>query len=240
MTEQRPSMLQGESFNLLVLPLINLRDFDFFTALVQEIERAPYFFQHAPVVLDLQGLTHFSQQEFAALVERMRECELMPVGVRNATEAQNAAAIAIGLGVFPMWRADGTSRPLSVPPEPAEAAARITADSAAADTLLIHEPIRCGQQVRAQQGDLVALRAVSTGAEIYTRGHIHVYGALRGRAFAGCDGDPTARIFCHSFEPELISIAGQWVVRDDIDERLIGQAVQISRAGRRLVIETVH
>jgi septum site-determining protein MinC len=70
-------------------------------------------------------------------------------------------------------------------------------------------------------------------------GHIHVYGALRGRALAGVSGDTGARIFCHSLEAELVSVAGYWRVREDLPELLIGKAVQIALDGERLAIEAL-
>src|SRR3546814_4007020 len=50
---------------------------------------------------------------------------------------------------------------------------------------VITAPVRSGRQIYAYQRDLVALASVSPGAELLADGHIHVYGALRGRALAG-------------------------------------------------------
>ncbi len=102
---------------------------------------------------------------------------------------------------------------------------------------LVTEPIRSGRQVYAREGDLVVLTTVSAGAELLADGHIHVYGALRGRALAGVAGDASARIFCRSLQAELVSIAGHWLVREDMDDHLIGRAVQIFLKGDLLVIE---
>ncbi len=102
---------------------------------------------------------------------------------------------------------------------------------------LVTEPIRSGRQVYAREGDLVVLTTVSAGAELLADGHIHVYGALRGRALAGVAGDASARIFCRSLQAELVSIAGHWLVREDMDDHLIGRAVQIYLNGDLLVIE---
>jgi septum site-determining protein MinC len=57
-------------------------------------------------------------------------------------------------------------------------------------------------------------------------GHIHVYGALRGRALAGVHGDQSARIFCRTMNPQLISIAGNFLVSDSIAEEFRQQAAQ--------------
>ena len=254
--EDRPALrLQGEAFTLPVLPLVDLREPGLLQSLLQEIARAPYFFRHAPVVLDMLGLSRFDRQDFCDLVACLRDCQLVPVGVRNGTEEQNQAAVALGLSVVPMWRTGGAREPTSgtaeqqaeqdeadgaaAAPIPTDPAPTDRALAAPASSVMISEPIRCGQQMRAPEGDLIALTTVSTGAELHARGHIHVYGALRGRAFAGCDGDKDARIFCRCFEPELVSIADQWLVREDIEDHLIGQSVQICLIGRRLIIEPV-
>ena len=103
-------------------------------------------------------------------------------------------------------------------------------------TLVIDEPVRSGRQIYAEGGDLVVMAKVGAGAEIRADGHIHIYGTLRGRAFAGAQGDTAARIFCRSFEAELVSIAGLWRVREDFDEELMGRPVQIHAEKDTLII----
>ncbi len=63
-------------------------------------------------------------------------------------------------------------------------------------TRIVTSPVRGGQQIYAQGGDLVVMAPVSAGAELLADGNIHVYGPLRGRALAGVKGDTRARIFC--------------------------------------------
>ena len=59
---------------------------------------------------------------------------------------------------------------------------------------------------------------MSHGAEVLADGNIHVYGALRGRALAGVQGDTNARIFCQDLDAELISIAGHYKISDEIQK----------------------
>jgi len=82
--------------------------------------------------------------------------------------------------------------------------------------LLITSPIRSGQQVYAQGGDLVVVASVSPGAELLADGNIHVYGTLRGRALAGINGDVKARVFCHKLQADLVAIAGHYKVFEDV------------------------
>ena len=78
----------------------------------------------------------------------------------------------------------------------------------------------------AKNGDLIINNLVGNGAEVIADGSIHVYGALRGRALAGAQGDEKARIFCQEFHAELVSIAGVYRVIEDIPSELRGKPVQ--------------
>ena len=251
--------LRGGSYTLLVLQLVDLKNPNFFQWLLDKIAQAPNFYRHAPVVLDLEGLAGLGPFNFAELGRRLRQHKLVPVGVQNGTDEQNQGAINAGLSVFPMWR---TAQPLEEPAAakpPAQQSEKPTEKPsvkpsvkpsikpsikpseppvrADGGTTLVTQPIRSGRQVYAQQGDLVVLSTVSAGAELLADGHVHVYGALRGRALAGVSGDTSARIFCRSLQAELVSIAGHWLVREDMDDHLIGRTVQIYLKGDLLVIE---
>ncbi|MBK6847545.1 MAG: septum site-determining protein MinC [Proteobacteria bacterium] len=116
------------------------------------------------------------------------------------------------------------------PPPPAPAMA-----TEALGSLLLTQPARSGQVIYAAHRDLVLLAPVNAGAELIADGHIHVYGALRGRALAGAHGDKAARIFCSSLEAELVSIAGEYLSADRLPERFRGKPTQIHLQGDELV-----
>lgn len=107
------------------------------------------------------------------------------------------------------------------------------------NTRVITEPVRSGQQIYARGGDLIVLAAVSQGAELLADGHIHVYGPLRGRALAGVTGDNHAHIFCMSLESELISVAGQYKISEDIATDAWQKSVDIFLEDGRLEIRTL-
>jgi septum site-determining protein MinC len=88
-------------------------------------------------------------------------------------------------------------------------------------------PVRSGQQVYAENRDLTVLAAVGAGAEVIADGSIHIYGALRGRALAGAQGNEKARIFCREFHAELVAVAGHYKVLDEIPKELHGKPVQV-------------
>ncbi|HAS82313.1 MAG TPA: septum site-determining protein MinC, partial [Verrucomicrobia bacterium] len=149
---------------------------------------------------------------------------MAPVGIRNGTPIQQAAARLAGLPTLPETRAGSAKKPDKT-------------ESVASLSRIVSHPVRSGQQIYAPDGDLIVLGAVSAGAEVIADGHIHIYGALRGRALAGVRGDVDTRIFCHSLEAELISIAGRYRISEQLDAADRGKAVQIHLMEDRLIIE---
>ena len=101
--------------------------------------------------------------------------------------------------------------------------------SATYEWILKHEP---GEWMYASHPSWV----LTHRPEIIADGHIHVYGALRGRAIAGATGDASARIFVGRLEAELVSIAGRYLVHEDIAPAHLGQRVQIVLQEQRVVI----
>jgi septum site-determining protein MinC len=253
-----PFQLRGGAFTVLVLRLDDPKDPTLFKLLADKIAQAPNFFRHAPVVIDLQNLAEAPPFNMAELGRRLRQHQLVPIGVQNATEEQNRAAINAGWSIFPEGRqaalreSHTAPRPVTAPlpaspGTPTVAVASIGAKTESGDAedevaagspaRLLTQPVRSGRQVYAHGGDLVVMSSISPGAELLADGHIHVYGALRGRALAGVSGDLTARIFCRSLEAELVSVAGYWRVREDIPEAIIGKPAQVFLEGERIAIE---
>lgn len=93
-------------------------------------------------------------------------------------------------------------------------------------SLLLESPVRSGQSIVFPDGDITVLGSVASGAEIMAGGSIHIYGALRGRAFAGLAGNSRARIFCNKVEAELLAIDGHYRIADDIESSLRSQPIQ--------------
>ncbi|RFC39595.1 MAG: septum site-determining protein MinC [Candidatus Nitrotoga sp. CP45] len=105
-------------------------------------------------------------------------------------------------------------------------------------TMIINKPVRTGQRIYAEGSNLVVLGVVNAGAELIADGDIHIYAPLRGRAIAGAQGNENARIFVHSLEAELISVAGCFkVFENGIPENLRGKPVQVHLNGSDLIIQ---
>ncbi|MCV2509410.1 MAG: septum site-determining protein MinC, partial [Neisseriaceae bacterium] len=81
-------------------------------------------------------------------------------------------------------------------------------------TVIIDRPVRSGQQIYAENSDLVVTSLVSEGAEIVADGNIHAYAPVRGRVFAGASGDLNAQIFILSMQAQLVCIAGIYRIFD--------------------------
>jgi septum site-determining protein MinC len=96
-------------------------------------------------------------------------------------------------------------------------------------SLLVDRPVRSGQAIVFEHGDVTIVGPVASGAEVIAGGSIHIYGPLRGRAIAGLRAGGTARIFCRKLEAELVAVDGLYRTAEHWGEGLHGRAVQIQR-----------
>lgn len=186
-------------------------------------ENSPGFFAGRPVVLDLNILKP-EVSEVASLV-----AELGERGIRiYAIEAHGMDFLGPDLppllkGARPATiakpEAETQAEPDAAAPAPAE-------ELPATNTLVVDQPVRSGQSIYHPQGDVVVLGSVSSGSEIIAGGSIHIYGTLRGRAFAGATGNGKARIFCRKNEAELLAVDGWYRTAEDMESSTYGRPVQ--------------
>ena len=190
----------------------------------------PDFFATQPLVADLSALQDFKpDSKWLKTLKRIFERHQLPlVGVCGAP-IERSALIAAGLAEVTI-SADNKTKTVAAekseaaPPPPPPAAPAIKA----APTKLIRHNIRSGQRIIAKGGDLVIIGTVSPGAEIYADGNITVYGALRGRAFAGGQDETAAYIYCYELDAELISIAGFYQDKEQLQANPVRKNVLIS------------
>lgn len=230
-----PLEVRGRFLTAVVLPVAGAADDAFYAALDALLQKSPHFFADAPLVLDIEradGLQ--TADDFLALLRNLRARKLTPIGIQNATSRQSAEGAGAGLTTLPAGRVT----PLERKPRPTLAAAKPAEPTPA--TRLVTEPVRSGQRVVAERGDLVVVASVGSGAELIAHGNVHVYGRLRGRALAGVNGDRTARIFCGSLEAELIAIAGLYKTSDDLGADVSGKRVQAFLESDSLCIEVLR
>src|SRR3954468_21997216 len=220
--------------------------------LAEKVRNAPNLFQHAPVVLDLSHLKALPDLETVRdLFARIKEAGMAPVGLSYGTTENEQIARSLDVPLFAKFRAaferDGKSEPVVEAPKPRERRrepepaatpqAAPQSEGVAVIGLVHDKPVRSGQQVYARGRDLILTKLVANGAEVIADGSIHVYGALRGRALAGAQGDASARIYCHEFHAELVSIAGQYRVFETMPDELRGQRVQAWLDGDKLMVQ---
>lgn len=203
-------------------------------ALRDKVQKAPEFFRCAPVILDISELDPDQERiDFRAFVQLLRDMDLAPIGVRGGNQIQQKAAQHAKLVVLGDVRhetAATASAPEATPaPQPA----------ASVPAKLIEHPVRSGQRIYAAGSDLVVLSQVSPGAELIADGNIHVYGAMRGRAFAGFQGDLEARIFCCDLQAELISIGGHYKTSENLDKSTQGKPVQVYLKENALIVADI-
>lgn len=182
-------------------------------------ENSPGFFAGRPVVLDLNALKP-SAREIGTLVALLAER-----GIRvYAIEAD--AVEALGTDLPPLLKG-AKSTVLDGPAASTDTAAPAKKDDAAEPkSLIIKAPVRSGQSVFHPQGDVTVLGSVGSGSEIIAGGSIHIYGTLRGRAFAGAAGNAEARIFCQKNEAELLAVDGWYRTADDMEPSSRGRPIQ--------------
>jgi septum site-determining protein MinC len=245
---------KSSTFSVPVLVLVGNDVITIEQQLQEKIQQAPEFFKNSPLVFDLQELNkHDLDIDVTELTHVIRKLGLLPIGIRGGAAQQNQQALDLGIpvhsghiardGVYAANQsgtgaastAASSVTPKQQIPEPESAP---EPQAVAAITTMITQPVRSGQRIYAS-GDLVILAQVSAGAEILAEGNIHVYGSLRGRALAGVQGNTEARIFCSDLQAELISIAGNYKISEDMKSPALNQPVQIYLQNHTLVIKDI-
>lgn len=211
---------------------------DWLVDLDMAIRRSAGFFAGRPAVLDLAN-TAFAEPELAVLIKELEARDIRIMGIEGADPA------ALGPGLPPVLtggRAASGGEMIRAAPEP-EAKPKPAAkapEPPPPSSLLVESPVRSGQTIYYPSGDVVVLGSVGSGAEVVAGGSIHVYGALRGRAMAGSNGNAKARIFCRKIEAELLAIGGFYRTVDDLEAGLRNRPVQAWLDGNAMVIAALE
>lgn len=187
-----------------------------------------------PFILDVQDFEYPESLDLVALLSMFARKGMQVLGLRHTDEAWAAIAAKYHLLFCPIHTENA-----AVQQEPVRVQMPETA-SQSRKTVLITTAVRTGQQVYAEDSDLIVTGAISQGAELIADGNIHIYAPMRGRALAGAKGDTSARIFIHSMQAELVSIAGIYRnFEQDLPAHLHKQPVQILLQDNRLVISAI-
>jgi septum site-determining protein MinC len=222
--------LKADTF---ILPTLRMSGLDLQAVdmcLNERVAKAPEFFRNTPVVMDITDLPEdYEDGELSIAVGAIRGYGLVPIGIRGGSKTHQEQARLMDLAVFPKSRRRAAAA--SATPADPDTETRVL------PAKVVNTPVRSGQRVYAQGGDLVLLAPVSSGAEVVADGHVHAYAAIRGRVLAGVKGDESACIFCKDLKAELVSIAGRYKVNEDLNPRFMGRLVSISLNGNALVFK---
>ncbi|MEI6414175.1 MAG: septum site-determining protein MinC [Pseudomonadota bacterium] len=223
---------KAASFTLPVLRLFSSHLGSITAKLQKKMSEAPDFFNHAPVVIELNDLAVGERVDLPLLVSFLRRSGLVPVGIRGGTAAYQEVAVALDLAVM-AERSDRRRPSREEEPVPV-AVATPPPPPPCRPGQVVAQTVHAGQRIYATGRDLVLLSNVNPGAEVMADGHIHIHGALRGRALAGVQGNTECRIFCRELRAELISVAGHYRVSENLPGEFRGKPVQVGMEGQTM------
>ncbi len=189
------------------------------------LAKSPGFFTAKPVMLDLAA-TSLSAAGIRHLITSLSERSIRVLGLEGVDQSTLTPDLP------PLLSGGRDCALMPVNPKPVVEAK----EKPKSGSLLLENPVRSGQSIVFADGDITILGSVGSGAEIVAGGSIHIYGALRGRAMAGVNGNASARIFCNKIEAELLAIDGFYQTAEDIDLNLRGRPAQAWLEGNAMKI----
>ncbi len=211
-------------------------DAEFYAQLDEQLGKGRQLFMGAPIVLDLANAPDFADHSrMRDLVEKLRARDLQVFGVQNAPAIDARQLQTLGL----ITLAPGREAPVPRDTNPAPAVAQTVTQAPLAENKVIRTPVRSGQIVVAEHGDLTIVGSVASGAELVAAGNIHVYGNLRGRAIAGCHGNENTHIFCQSLNAELVAIAGVYQTSETIEDTARERNTHIYLKDEKICMEVI-
>ena len=191
------------------------------------LESSPGFFVGKPIVLDLSGVD-LSQPAIVHLVGSLEQRNIRVLGI------EGVEADRLTPSMPPLLTGGRPCVITRTDPQPKrETKPKI-------NSLLLDSPVRSGQSIIFPEGDVTVLGSVGSGAEIVAGGSIHIYGTLRGRAMAGVNGNPAARIYCQKIEAELLAIDGYYRTAEEIDASLRNRPAQAWLQGDTMKITPLN
>jgi len=224
--------LKGSLLTVTVVHLLNNDHRQIEQQVQQTVASAPKFFDYAPVLVDLSQMNQ--EIDLTTLQRIFLNNRLILKGIRGGNATQIQQAKNAHLAVFHSQSGPNNQHSMNI-----GATAQQTTNkdnNQYHTTKTVTHPVRSGKQIYAE-GDLIVTAPVSPGAELLAEGNIHIYNTLRGRAFAGIEGNEQARIFCQSLKAELIAIAGFYRVNEHLDVPDHPNGLQVRLSQRTLIMD---
>ena len=235
---------KSTSFSAPVLVLYSAELKQIELRLKEKIAQAPEFFKNTPLLIDLKDCNREDQAiDIPGLIKCLQQNKLCPIGISGGNDEQIEQALEHHIPTHNIRSTNlnsSTSANKLAAENTEETQTKPATEEIAppVENMLVNHPIRSGQRIYAK-GDLTILSHVSAGAEVMAEGNIHIYGALRGRALAGVQGNTESRIFCSNLQAELISIAGHYKISEEFDKAEHHQPTQVFLQEQALIIKSL-
>jgi septum site-determining protein MinC len=202
---------------------------DWLTELDGWIRSSAGFFIGRPVVVDLTAVK-LSSAAIGHLVSELEGRQIRVMGLEGVDPDE------AGPKLPPVLKGGRAANVNEAPSSGGRKPARSEPARSEPTSLLIKTPVRSGQSVVFESGDVTVIGSISSGAEVVAGGSIHVYGTIRGRAMAGANGNAEARIFCNRIDAELLAIDGYYRTAEDMDRSLLGRPAHAWLEGQSLMV----
>ncbi|AMA65212.1 Septum site-determining protein MinC [Candidatus Arsenophonus lipoptenae] len=221
--------LKGSNFTLTVLHIYNEDPEVIKKAIQEKIDQAPTFLKNAPIILNVNGILNVNS--ILSCYRIITNTGLKIVGISGCTNTKLRQLITdIGL---PLLLSEDQNRKLYNKKN------SNTNTTEYSKTNIITAHVRSGQRVYAANCDLIVNANVSAGAELIADGNIHIYGMMRGKVLAGASGDNNCEIYCINLQAELVSIAGQFWLSEQIPTYFTGKAARLRLTNNKLTISNI-
>ena len=234
--------LKSLSFSLLVVPLENAGLAELSEELHKKREMAPDFFKSAPIVIQILADDH-SSFDFKQIQQIVRDENFILAGISGELSVDQKESLhSLNIAVLKSSR-HAAKKEITVEKQlQTESFDEVIFEAPIAEHIdpkaqLYTGRVRSGQQVYAKENDLIITGDVNAGAEVIADGNIYIFGVLRGKALAGAMGDQKASVYCRSFSPELLSIAGVYQLTAGLPQEFINTSCVVSLNEKKLKVE---
>lgn len=212
--------------------------------LAAKLAKAGKFLRGASVVL-LPNCA-LSSTTLARIIELLRQYDMVPIGIHTDDPSLMDYAELSGLVVLnkvpetTQSTQNAQTTPPSPPAKPSIAPLSKNQETPISEEEVLYtakqitQTLRSGQTAQYLSHDVVVRGSINSGAEVFAGGHLTIYGAVRGRVHAGATGNQQSRIVAYNFNPELVSIAGVFLLSDDIPKMAKQGWIEISLENQRL------
>ncbi|MCR5085138.1 MAG: hypothetical protein K6A65_06515 [Succinivibrionaceae bacterium] len=212
---------------------------DLNTLLARKIDPNSLAYRNTAVILNIAGLPHPEEVDYESMCIICREHRLIPAGVSGAvTEQQVERLSERGIPVVNSNRY-AKAREMNLEPRVITQQVRVEVPVEVHVPVTRTEPvqvvtrnIRSGETVHAPNNSVVIFGSIGDGASVVASHHIIVIGDVKGaQLHAGTPRDQSdpgmASAFIYvtgAFEPQLVSIAGNYQTAEGMDEDLFLRA----------------